>query len=209
MHPRLTRRLRATMATAAMVAGLVVAVGAAWAGTTTKAPVIAPVAGPDATPAALAAPARRIISLAPHLTELLFAAGAGAQVVGARAWSDHPPAALEIPRIGDSHAFDIERIVGLRPDLVVTWDGNAPRHVAQEGRQVEDGGEEGGKRGRRAGKGREAGQVPLPRLLAKVEQRGGGIVGIERRQRRRVGAEPVPAGLNLAHGFANLPERPS
>jgi len=89
---------------------------------------------PDAggTTTSLAAPARRIISLAPHLTELLFAAGAGDRVVGASAWSDHPPAARAIARIGDSHAFDIERIVALRPDLVVAWDaGNAPRHIAQ------------------------------------------------------------------------------
>lgn len=76
--------------------------------------------------------AQRIISLAPHLTELLFAAGAGERIVGVSAWSDYPPAARSLPRIGDSHAFDLERIVALRPDLVVGWqEGNAPRHIAQ------------------------------------------------------------------------------
>ena len=90
------------------------------------------VAGAGGASTSLAAPARRIVSLAPHLTELLFAAGAGDRVVGASAWSDYPPAARAIPRIGDSHAFDIERIVALRPDLVVAWDaGNAPRHLAR------------------------------------------------------------------------------
>lgn len=91
---------------------------------------IALLAGAGAT-TTLAAPARRIVSLAPHLTELLFAAGAGDRVVGASAYSDYPPPARAIPRIGDSHAFDLERILALRPDLVVAWDaGNAPRHVA-------------------------------------------------------------------------------
>ena len=69
----------------------------------------------------LDAPARRIVSVAPHLTELLFTAGAGAQVVGAVAYSDHPEAAKRIPRIGDSAQLDLERIVSLRPDLIVVW----------------------------------------------------------------------------------------
>src|SRR5690554_6095196 len=49
----------------------------------------------------LDAPAQRIISLAPHITELLFAAGAGAQVVGTVAYSDHPAEALSVPRVGN------------------------------------------------------------------------------------------------------------
>lgn len=75
-------------------------------------------------------PARRIISLAPHLTELLFAAGAGAQVVGTVEFSNFPPAALSIPRIGDSAQLDLERIVALKPDLLLVWrDGNAQRQL--------------------------------------------------------------------------------
>lgn len=78
----------------------------------------------------LAAPARRIVSLAPHLTELLFAAGAGAQVVGVDAWSDHPAAARSIARIGDSAQLDLERIVALKPDLIVVWHhGNSVRQL--------------------------------------------------------------------------------
>ena len=69
----------------------------------------------------LAGPARRIVSIAPHLTELLFAAGAGGRIVGTSEWSDFPPAARQIPRIGDSALLDLERIVALRPDLVVVW----------------------------------------------------------------------------------------
>lgn len=80
----------------------------------------------------LRAPARRIISLAPHATELLFAAGAGAFVVGADRYSDHPPEAKDIPRIGDSSLLDIERIVLLKPDLIVAWlHGTPQRQLAK------------------------------------------------------------------------------
>jgi len=75
-------------------------------------------------------PARRIISLAPHLTELLFAAGAGGQVVGTVEYSDYPRAAQAIARIGDSAQLDLERILALKPDLVVVWqNGNAQRQL--------------------------------------------------------------------------------
>ncbi|WP_157267583.1 cobalamin-binding protein [Azohydromonas aeria] len=81
---------------------------------------------------ALALPqgARRIVSLAPHLTELLFAAGLGERVVGVDAWSDFPAAARRLPRVGDSAQLDLERIVALRPDLVLVWaDGTAARQL--------------------------------------------------------------------------------
>ncbi|UCE88212.1 MAG: cobalamin-binding protein, partial [Pseudomonadota bacterium] len=69
----------------------------------------------------LAQPARRIVSLAPHLTELLFAAGAGGQVVGIDAWSDYPPAARGLTVVGDAQRLDLEAVSALRPDLVVAW----------------------------------------------------------------------------------------
>lgn len=69
----------------------------------------------------LGAPARRIVSLAPHLTELLYAAGAGAQVVGALEHSDYPPEAHSVPRVGSEAGIDIEALIALRPDLVVAW----------------------------------------------------------------------------------------
>ena len=78
----------------------------------------------------LAAPAQRIVSLAPHATELLFAAGAGAHVVAVLKGSDAPAAATRLPRIGDVAGLDLERIVALSPDLVVTWPYTTPGQVA-------------------------------------------------------------------------------
>jgi len=80
-------------------------------------------------PVTLAAPARRIVSLAPHATELLYAAGAGDRVVGVLASSDWPPDAAGKPKVGDARALDMERIVTLAPDLVVTWPYAAPAQV--------------------------------------------------------------------------------
>nr|WP_092439711.1 cobalamin-binding protein [Collimonas sp. OK607] len=80
----------------------------------------------------LAQPAHRIVSLAPHATELLFAAGAGAYVIGVSDYSDYPPAARQILSVGSSSALDIERIVALKPDLVVAWSsGNSASQVAR------------------------------------------------------------------------------
>lgn len=69
----------------------------------------------------LAAPARRVVSLAPHLTELMYAAGAGARLVGALQYSDYPPAAKNLPRVGSEAQIDLEALVALQPDLVVAW----------------------------------------------------------------------------------------
>jgi iron complex transport system substrate-binding protein len=65
----------------------------------------------------------RIVSLAPGATEMLFAAGAGSQVIATVEYSDEPPAARAVPRIGDVAAVDMERLVALRPDVVVSWAG--------------------------------------------------------------------------------------
>jgi iron complex transport system substrate-binding protein len=74
--------------------------------------------------------ATRIVSLSPGATELLFSAGAGDKVVGAGAWSDYPPAAEQLPRVGDSNRLDLEVILSLQPDLVVAWvDGNSRQQV--------------------------------------------------------------------------------
>lgn len=78
----------------------------------------------------VASPVLRVVSLAPNATELLFAAGAGERVVGVVAGSDWPPAARDLPRIGDVHGLDLERIIALHPDLVVTWPYTTPGHVA-------------------------------------------------------------------------------
>jgi iron complex transport system substrate-binding protein len=79
----------------------------------------------------LSSPAQRIISLAPHTTELLFAAGAGKSIVAVTAWSDYPPQAKNIPSVGSATELDVERIIKLQPDLVVAWkNGNKPRQIA-------------------------------------------------------------------------------
>ena len=78
----------------------------------------------------LAAPAERVISLAPHVTELIYAAGGGAKVVGAVSYSDYPPEAKNIPRSGDNKSLDLERIVALKPDLIVVLrHGNAQQQL--------------------------------------------------------------------------------
>jgi iron complex transport system substrate-binding protein len=80
----------------------------------------------------LAQPARRIVSLAPGATEMLFAAGAGAQLVATVAYADQPAAARRVPRIGDSSAIDMERLLVLKPDVIVYWPGGGnPAQVAQ------------------------------------------------------------------------------
>ena len=75
-------------------------------------------------------PAQRIVSLAPHATEMLFAAGAGSALVGVVAHSDWPAAARTLPRVGDAAALDLERIASLRPDLVVAWPYTAASQLA-------------------------------------------------------------------------------
>ena len=66
-------------------------------------------------------PAARIVSLSPHLTELLYDAGAGSRVVGAIESSDFPAAARALPRIGSDAGINLEAVLALRPDLIVAW----------------------------------------------------------------------------------------
>jgi iron complex transport system substrate-binding protein len=83
--------------------------------------------GPGAAPEADAnKPVGRIITLAPHLTELVFAAGAGDRLVGVVEYSDYPPEARVLPRIGDAFRFDYEAIAALKPDLLLGWQSGTP-----------------------------------------------------------------------------------
>ena len=66
-------------------------------------------------------PAHRIVSLAPHLTELLYAAGAGDRLVGAIEHSDYPEAARRLPRVGSETGINLEAVLRLKPDLVAAW----------------------------------------------------------------------------------------
>lgn len=83
-------------------------------------------------PVTLARPAQRIISMSPHVTELLFAAGGGARIVGAMNYSDYPEAARRIPLVGSNSQIDLERVIALKPDLLIVWQsGNTARQLAQ------------------------------------------------------------------------------
>lgn len=78
----------------------------------------------------LAEPAKRVLSLAPHITELIDAAGGDTVLIGAVVHSDYPVTAQRLPRVGDAYALDLERIVALKPDLIVAWpDGNPRRQL--------------------------------------------------------------------------------
>lgn len=65
---------------------------------------------------------KRMVSLAPHLTELAFVAGAGDRIVGTAEYSDYPQAAQNIPRVGDAFRVDYERLLALSPQLVLAWE---------------------------------------------------------------------------------------
>ena len=78
-------------------------------------------------PVVLEKPAQRIISLAPYITELLFAAGAGEAIVAVTAFSDYPEAAKLLTQVGDGGGLDLEAILALQPDLVVAWQSGNPR----------------------------------------------------------------------------------
>src|SRR5882762_3771153 len=70
---------------------------------------------------ALAAPARRIVSLLPSFTEILFAIGAGDRLVGRTTWCDYPPEALAVLSVGDGMPPSVEAVAARRPDLVVLY----------------------------------------------------------------------------------------
>lgn len=83
-------------------------------------------------PLRLERPAQRIVSLAPHVTELLFAAGVGERVVGVVDYSDYPEAARKLPRVGGYSNVDLEAVVALKPDLVIAWkSGNRDAHLGR------------------------------------------------------------------------------
>lgn len=78
----------------------------------------------------LTQPARRIVTLAPHLAETLFAAGAGEKLVGTVEYSDFPEAAKKVAKVGGYSRLDLEAVVALKPDLIIAWhSGNAPANI--------------------------------------------------------------------------------
>ncbi len=77
-----------------------------------------------------------MISLAPHLTELVYAAGAADKLVAVTAYSDYPEAAKALPQVGDSSNLDLERIVMLKPDLVLAWKSNVSPFAVERLRRL-------------------------------------------------------------------------
>ncbi len=87
----------------------------------------APVPGPGA--------AQRVVTFSPHLAEIMFAVGAGDQLVGVSAWSDYPRAVLELPEVGDAFTIDQEALSLLQPDLLLVWESGMPAHTVDDLRQ--------------------------------------------------------------------------
>ena len=80
---------------------------------------------------ALETPARRVVSLLPPITELLFAIGAESTVVGRTQWDKYPPSAVDVPIVGDAFDPNVERIVAQRPDLVAMYASSANGQAIQ------------------------------------------------------------------------------
>ena len=98
----------------------------------TEAPVSAAIILTDGLgrPVVMNGAAQRIISLAPSNTEILFAVGAGAQVIGRDAYSDYPAEALDVADIGDTYAgLNTELVVSLKPDLILAAEINTAEQV--------------------------------------------------------------------------------
>ena len=71
----------------------------------------------------------RVVTLSPHLAEIVYAVGAGDSLVGVSAYTDYPPAAASAPVVGDAYSLDQERLALLEPDLLLAWDTGTPAHV--------------------------------------------------------------------------------
>ncbi len=84
----------------------------------------------------LPASAERIITLAPNLAELVFAAGAGEQLVAVVEYSNFPQQVKTLPRVGDAFRIDLERVIGLQPDLIIAWQSGNPQTALQKLQQL-------------------------------------------------------------------------
>lgn len=83
-------------------------------------------------PAVRGAPATRLVTLAPSLTELVFAAGGGDRLVGVSAYSDYPDEARRLPQVADGAGISWESLLALKPDLVLAWkSGTRPADIAR------------------------------------------------------------------------------
>ena len=78
----------------------------------------------------------RIVTLAPHLAEIVFAVGAGDRLVGVSAYSDYPEEVLELPLVGDAFTVDQEQLKLLQPDILLAWESGMPASTVDELRQA-------------------------------------------------------------------------
>lgn len=92
--------------------------------------------GADGVTVTLPAPAKRIVNLSPDFSELLFDIGAGDTLVGTIEYSNYPEAAKKVPRIGDGFHVDTEKVVALKPDLVLAWQGGTPQVLVEKLRSL-------------------------------------------------------------------------
>ncbi|RZO77491.1 MAG: cobalamin-binding protein [OM182 bacterium] len=81
-------------------------------------------------------PPEKIVSLAPHLTELLFSIGVGNKIVGTVRFSDYPNAARSIPVLGDAFVINLESILFLDPDIVVAWHTGGANNIIGKLREL-------------------------------------------------------------------------
>jgi iron complex transport system substrate-binding protein len=146
----------------------------------------------------LKAPARRIVTLAPFLTELAWSAGAGERVVGVSAYSDYPEAAKKLPQVATAIALSLEPLLALEPDLVLAWrdtiraedierlEGFGVAVFVAQARSLED----------------------VPRLLAAIGRLSGRDVAaaasgyrarLEALRRAHAGLAPIPVFLEIWH----------
>lgn len=79
---------------------------------------------------------QRVVTLAPNLTELVYAIDSGDRLVGVSAWSDYPAAVADLPVVGDAFSVDHEQLAMLRPDLLLVWESGTPRRTVDELRQL-------------------------------------------------------------------------
>lgn len=97
-------------------------------GSTASSPAAATVVDDAGDTVAVRVPPRRIASLIPASTELLFAIGAGDALVGRTAWCDYPAEARAVADLGDGINPNLEAILARRPDLVILY--NSAQHAA-------------------------------------------------------------------------------
>ena len=88
--------------------------------------------GADGVTVTLKAPAQRVVSLAPDMAELLYDVGAGLALKGTVQYSDYPEAAKAVPRVGDGFHVDLEKVLALKPDLVLAWAGGTPQALTDK-----------------------------------------------------------------------------